>query len=167
MRPIAAIIIWIIVIGGLYSYMSSRDNVTSSHPVAIETATGKYKLVLTTTFDTTKDPFELKSDTNSGNAVSIELNGLSLLRLKDGPKAGRNVILDDVEGIKIGANEFFLEANPPHNAEGIAGAVRVQLFRSHEELIDKTFWGDPGEKIISTFKIEIAPDSSLREQHDH
>lgn len=167
MRPFAAIMIWIVLVGGLYFYMESRDHAPVSHSTPAQMVSDDYRLVLTTTFNAEKDPFDLKTDSESGNAFAIKLNGLELIRSGDVFEAGKPVILDNIAGIKIGANEFLVQANPPHDSSGMASAVRVQLFRFHEEILDRTFWADPGSKIVSNFKIQIDPHLLPRNQDDH
>jgi hypothetical protein len=167
MRPFAAIVIWIVLVGGLYFYMESRDHAPVSHATPVQMVSGDYRLVLTTTFNAEKDPFDLKTESATGDAFVIKLNGLELIRSSDVFFAGKPVIFDNIAGIRVGANEFLVEASPPHGAGGMASAVRVQLFRFHEEILDRTFWADPGARIVSNFKIQIEPDLLPRNQDDH
>ncbi len=167
MRPLAAIIIWVVLVGGLYCYMDSRETIDTSPQIQVEKSPEIYKLIITTTFNTKKDPFVSKQGSGSGDAFSVKLNGSELVRSENGFEAGSAVVIENVDGVKTGANEFLLEANPSHYSQATAGAMRVQLFRSHEKLIDKTFWVDNGEKLVSTIRLDVVPGQSARNKDGH
>ncbi len=167
MRPLIAIMIWVVLVGGLTSYMNARQTV--SEPVALKTETDQsdYKVVITTSFSSQRDPYEPNTLDGSGNALTLKLNGMDILSLRDSSAAGQSITIDNINSVLIGPNEFLLEVNPPHETLKTAGAVRVQLFRFHTELMDRTFWADPGAKIASTFRLDVEPVTSVVDQNEH
>ncbi len=167
MRPLLAIIIWLTLIGGLYSYMNARENVEPQQQAVIQKVSDKYTLVVTTTFDTEPDHFKLKTDTDPDASILIRLNGLEIFRLVQALKGGDRVVVDNINSMHVGVNEFLLEVSPSLDAHKMPGAIRAQLFRSDQELVDKTFWTESGEKIISNFKVEIGPDTSDGDKREH
>lgn len=155
MRPVIAIFIWIILIGGLYSYMNTRESISWHPPAVVESGSTHYRIVVTTSFSAHKDPYSLQSENDPGAALLLKLNGTEILRINDLLDAGQSVAIDRIKGILIGTNEFLIEVSPAVDMIKTSGAVRVQLYRSHVELMDKTFWADPGAKVVSAFQFEV------------
>ena len=167
MRPIIAIMIWIILVGGLVSYMNARDTVAEPVAISAQTDQADYKVIVTTSFRAERDTFAPDTQDSSGDALILKLNGMEILSLKDSSVAGQSITVDKITGLLIGANEFLLEVNPSHKNVNTAGAVRVQLFRFHSELMDRTFWADPGARIVSTFRLDVEPVSTAGDQNEH
>lgn len=167
MRPLVAILIWIVLLGGLSSYMNARQTVSAPAALKVETDQGDYRVVVTTSFVAQRDSYAPNTEDDPGNALVLKLNGHEILTLKDSSAAGQSITLDKINSVLIGPNEFLLEVNPPHKAVQTAGAVRVQLFRFHSELMDRTFWADPGSRLLSTFRIEVKPVTSAGDQNEH
>lgn len=167
MRPLVAILIWIVLLGGLSSYMNARHIVSAPAALKVETDQGDYRVVVTTSFVAQRDSYAPNTEDDPGNALVLKLNGHEILTLKDSSAAGRPITVDKIKSVLIGPNEFLLEVNPPHKAVQTAGAVRVQLYRFHTELMDRTFWADPGSRLLSTFKIEVEPNTPVGDQNGH
>ncbi|MGD9818404.1 MAG: hypothetical protein AB7V04_06860 [Desulfomonilaceae bacterium] len=165
-RPLLVIIIWTILIGGLYIYMNSRESIVEQLDKQPEISSATYRLVITTSETTEKDSFALTIGNDAAIALSARLNGAEVFRSEEGFQSGKQTIIDDIKGARVGLNELFIEVNPGLMAYDRPMAVRIQLFRSFEEIADKTLWTEPGDKIISTVQFLI-PEESSRKEHDH
>ncbi len=165
-RPMLVIIIWTILIGGLYIYMNSRESIVEPPDKQHEISSANYRLVITTTGTTEKDSFALTVGNDKASAMSARLNGAEVFRSEEGFQSGKQTIIDDIKGVRVGQNELLIEVNPSLMAYDRPMAVRIQLFRSLEEIADRTLWTEPGDKMISTVQF-LVPEESSRKEHDH
>ncbi len=163
MRPALAIIIWVILIGGLTAYMQSRETAAVGVSYKLHSAEGVYALQITTTFDVEPDPFALRTDENEASALLVKLNGKEILRRSDRVQAGTPIRVEPVPGLTGGRNEFYLEANPPVSLANLSYAVRVQLFRDGQLIADRSLWSEPGSRIASTFQVSVARDLNAKD----
>ena len=119
MRVIAAILFSAFILIGMGAYVRFADNIT---PIPInfdeEPATGEYTIDVTLTFDVENDPFAGIEETG----LRISLAGTTLLDLNKPVRAGTPIRLNNVEGVKVGKNEFLVFASP-----GVASVIRAPL----------------------------------------
>lgn len=157
MRIVWAAIIWVVLAGGLTTYMLQRGSAarTPTGEIAMETAQGIYTLVVTTTFAAQPDPFALTAGGEAPAALQIRMGSRVLLHRTADIMPGRPVRVAIDEGLMKGTNELFIEASPPLNSADRAQAVRLQLLRDELIVVQETFWAEPGEKISKTFRFDI------------
>lgn len=159
MRPILAIIIWLVLIGGLSAYMHGREEIHRATSYEVRKLTEDFALEVTTTFDVEPDPFALRTDTQaSAPALLVRVNGQEALRRSDRVDRGIPQRLEPVPGLIQGRNEIYLEANPPLDQAGHSLAVRVRVFRGDQPVADQSLWSDQGSSIAATFPVDIQPE---------
>jgi hypothetical protein len=166
MRPATAILIWIVLIGGLATYMHSREHSRSTASYELHHAKGVYALEITTTFPVEPDPFALRTDKGEAPALFVMLNGKEILRRTDRVEAGVPIRVDPVPGLVEGGNEFYLEANPPLESANLSYAVRVKLLRDGQPIMERSAWSEPGSKIAATFHVQVETREQEKE-HSH
>lgn len=166
-RPVIAIFVWILIIGGLWTYTHTRETVTEAETFQLRPATGKYSLEIVPTFDMQPDPFALQVDDTAKTALLVQLNGSDIIRETDRVEAGSPIRVTDIENVVEGPNEFFIEAGPPLEQSNRAHAIRVRLKRGDSTVVDETVWSEPGNRIAATvpFTAEKA-ESPARDSHD-
>jgi hypothetical protein len=164
-RPAFAVIIWVLLIGGLTVYMQSRDTAAVGVTYKLHSAEGIFALQITTTFAVEPDPFALRTGQNEASALLVKLNGNEILRRTDRVQAGTPIRLEPVPGLIDGRNEFYLEANPPVGLANLSYAVRVQLFRDEQLIADRSLWSEPGSRIASAFQVSVAKDLKEKDAH--
>ncbi|MFH1116051.1 MAG: hypothetical protein V1792_19225 [Pseudomonadota bacterium] len=155
MRPALAVIIWVLLIGGLAVYMQSRETASVGAAYKLHGAEGVFALRITTTFAAEPDPFALQTERNEAPALLVKLNGSEILRITDRVDAGTPIEVKPVPGLIDGRNEFYLEANPPLGSANLSYAVRVQLFRDGQLITERSLWSEPGARIASTVLISV------------
>ena len=126
---------------------------------------------ITTTFDIEPDPFAVRTDDAPPAALVLRFAQRDLLRVTDRLSAGQAVRVDEVPGVTVGPNEFFLEATPPLSAGGSAHAVRVRVLRDGVVVDERTFWSEPGLSIASGFVLDVPEAGRVHrdedDDHDH
>ncbi len=168
MRIIWVLVIWGMFVGGLTFYMQQRDTAAMVQPAAIhlEKAAGRYILSLTTTFTAEPDPFALMVDGESPAALVVRLGAHTIISKTGGIIAGEPVRVELTDGLKVGANELFIQASPPLQTTNGAQAVRVQLYKDEQVLKEQTYWAAPGENIAQSFRFAIEAEQE-QDGHDH
>jgi len=166
MRPALAILIWIVVIGGLAAYMHSREEVRTATSYHLQQAGGVFALEVTTTFPVEPDPFALQTGQGEAPALLMLLNGKEVLRRVDRVEAGVPIRVEPVAGLVQGRNEFYLEANPPLGLANLSYAVRVRLLRDGQPVMERSAWSEPGSKVAVTFQVDVGVQPRM-EGHSH
>ena len=169
MRPVLAIAVWVVLIGGLSWYMQTRQEVAAVQgfqPTALE---AKITLEVTPSFAVEPDPFALRVDEkDQAVALLVRLNGRDVLKKSEKLVGGSQVTVDDVQGLVEGSNEFYVEANPPLNQASQSHAVRIRVKRVNETLAERTLWSEPGSRIAATFSLEVKPTKPVQDDdHGH
>jgi len=169
MRPIVAALIWIVLVGGLTFYTHSREPVKALETVATQPVEGTLALEITPSFRAEPDPFALRDDTErTASALTIRVNGKEALRVTDRTEPGRVIRVEPVPGLIRGENEIYLEVNPPLSAGTGSHAVRVRVLQDGRKLQDRTFWSEPGSRIVETFRVKTVPEPQPEKQdHGH
>jgi hypothetical protein len=173
MRPLLAIAVIIGAFGSVRAYVSFVNSATGrEHQQFQETAAeGRFHLDLTLTFDARSDVFNLES-------VLLSLHGdTPLLRIEEDVPAGTVLIVDPVEGIVVGENEFYLKVatgeaesggesafslpgdetfDESLPAEDRSRAVRVRVFQDDQLVAEKTLWSEPGQAVDGIITVHVA-----------
>lgn len=183
MRPLLAIAVIIGALGSVRAYVSFVNSATGrEHQQFQETAAeGRFHLDLTLTFDARSDVFNLES-------VLLSLHGdTPLLRIEEDVPAGTVLIVDPVEGIVVGENEFYLKvatgeaesggesafslpgdetSDESLPAEDRSRAVRVRVFQDDQLIAEKTLWSEPGQAVEGIISVHVADFDDRPDQQD-
>jgi hypothetical protein len=166
MRFILTIIIWVVIVGGLWSYSKQRQIVEASivrqNPTIAEVEE-IYSLLLTPTFSVEPDPFVLQIE-NSTAAVDLRLNGMTIPLDSGSLRRGYPWTLAKVGGLVEGQNEIYVQASPPISESDLEHGVRVQLLKGEVVIIDSTLWSKQGSLVSGTIHFEL---KAKDDQHDH
>ncbi len=175
MRIFYVVLIWVLLVGGVALYMDARATAAPLQEFIREEAQGRFILEITPTFSAEPDPFGLDLDGSGKTALLLQLDGKEILKRSDTLTAGEVIRLDPVPGLKIGVNEFFLEANPPSELSSRSHAVRVRILKVYREgdppepVGEYSVWSDPDMSVTTTFelKIKIEDDSKGNQKDPH
>ena len=188
MRPLLAIGVVVISLGTVYQYVSFVAGINHRAGSGFReiSAEGRFHVDLTFTFDANADIFTTDS-------VLLQLHGgRELLRSQDPVSAGTILTIDPVEGIVVGANEFYLKVSTaeaeqlendefslspspqdqePAEAGGPSAdksrAVRIRVFRDDVLMVEQTFWSEPGQAVDGVLVIEVPGAGDQPAQHQH
>ena len=168
MRFLLVIIIWVVIVGGLWSYVSYRDGqrlqATTREPINLEVE-GKFAIEITPTFSTEKDPFALTTTAEAPSSLQIKLNGMELSLETDELLRGQTVRLDNVSGMLAGHNEIYINATPPLSESSLEHGIRLKLFENNAIVVDKTLWASQGALVSGT--ISFSHLEKEKGDHDH
>ena len=167
MRPILAVAVAVAILGGLQFYMSSRPTPTFRKPPPEVLAEGKFDLELTMTFDAEPDQFAF--DPAEATAVSVMFEGEDLIRRTETVQEGKPFIIEDIQGIEEGRNEFFVEATPKDAFELKTRVLRLRILRDGVVIGDHSLWSEPGTSVAGTVVIDTPnfdADSQSESAHD-
>lgn len=168
MRFILVLAIWIIIVGGLWSYIAQRDaareQITQSSPINLA-AKGTFTLEITPTFSTESDPFALTSSEVQATSFTLRLNGTSLTNEVENLERGQSVYYPHVVGMLEGHNEIYIEASPPLSESSLEHGIRLKLFKDDRLIVDKTIWAEQGALVVGT--ISYTNTQTKEADHDH
>lgn len=153
MRFLMVVAIWIVIVGGLWNYISQRDAkrelIVAATPIDLS-VDGQYALEITPTFSTEDDPFALKTSDNTASSFEVKLNGnvldMSVLEFQRGETI-RNA---KVGGVLTGHNEIYVNASPPLSENTLEHGIRVKFYRDNTLIVDKTVWAEQGALVSGT-----------------
>lgn len=169
MRIVLALLIWVVLAGGLALYMHNRSTVQSAPEMVLHAAHGEFAVEVTTTFPLEPDPFALRSDGNEdASALVVRVNGREVLRRTERVEPGAPIVVERITGLAQGDNEFYVEATPPLNMVGRSQAVRVRVLQDSSVIADHSLWSDQGNRIAAVFPVHIdRPETKERGSHGH
>ncbi len=166
MRFVLTIVIWVIIVGGLWSYSKKRTEAEAGivrqipEIAAIEES---YALRLTPTFSIEPDPFALQTDDSAPGGIELRLNGIAIPVESDTTQRGKAWVLEKIEGLVVGNNEIYLQASPPMVESDLEHGIRVQLVKAGVAAVDDTIWGEGG-LVSGTIHFQL---EKKDEEHDH
>ncbi len=173
MRPLLAAIVVVVILGGLQLYMSLRHWYGPAAAEAIELAApGEFSLEITTTFDLGGEPDPFASEVGETATLSVTFRDKELIDSELQVQANTPIVVSPVEELVVGhdefsgRNEFFVSAVVPAGDPQTRHAVRFQLRRDDDTIVDQTFWGRPGEK-LSGRVIALIVESAESPAHNH
>lgn len=165
MRPLLAIVVTVVILGGMYAYMAARDSFRVAPPVVQQIeASGVFSIELISTAALAHDEFSFDSENEP--TLLVALHGQPIFHTKDPLPGGRPLIIKPVEGIVVGKNAFHVDAMVGEDSKVTAHAVRIRIFRDDKELADVTKWSRPGEPVGGEVLINVPaiPDA---DSHEH
>ena len=169
MRPFLAIVVAVIILGGLHLYMRTR--VYDVPPIQIHEhfAPGIYSLDVTLTFRADRDPFAY--DLENEPTVLVSFRGQDLLRMTEPVEAFTPLTVDGIDDVVVGedaqsgANEFFFRMTHDGQQQMDRG-VRFRIYRDGELVADETDWSEPGQEVSGTIALVVAK-SPITSAHEH
>jgi hypothetical protein len=146
---------------GYLRFSGARDVVAPTQYIPPEEATGAFAVELTLSFEAVADDFALEPQ-----SLLLKLDGKELLRRADNVPADVPLLLEDVQGVHVGSNEFLIEVAPNSQA---SSAVRIRILRDHQVVAEQTIWAAAGEALSDTLALQIAPlkAADTPQKHDH
>jgi hypothetical protein len=168
MRIFATIFIWIIFIGGLTLYMKHRGSVDYSNDIFHERKPVEkvYALELTPSFNLEPDPFALSmNNSHKSIALLVRLGENEILKVDDPVAGSETFLVEPLDGLVVGKNEIYVEANPPLN--NLSNALRIRIIENGQSLAEKTIWSPPGNKVSGSFYFTLNANGYdlLQEEH--
>ncbi len=158
-RIVAAILVWVIVVGGTWLYLRLHDDRAQARLGSVpetEVVEG-YRVELVTTFSAEPDPFALQlDDAAAPTALLVRLNGAEVLRRADDVAAGESIAMDPLGPVLAGNNELYVEASPPGDVAGLSHALRVRVYHGYRTIADTTLWNEPGASLSGGVSFEAA-----------
>lgn len=168
MRFVLSILIWLILVGGLWVYTSKRD---ASKPQAANAASidlsvqGVFSIEITPTFSTEKDPFALTTDDTASSTLELKLNGTSIALPFDDLQRGKTVVLENIAGLLMGHNEIYLKASPPLSENALEHGIRIKVSEKDNLIADKTIWSSPGALVSGTVSFNHLAEKKDGDEH--
>ncbi|HCY87358.1 MAG TPA: hypothetical protein DHV36_19650 [Desulfobacteraceae bacterium] len=157
MRFLLSLLIWIIMVGGMWMYTWQRDRGLPegpSQPRTVETVAGEFVLEVTPTFSMEKDPFALDTGADDA-AVTLALNGDAVPFSQERFARGQQLRIDGLTGLHAGMNEIFVKASPPASESHMDHALRVRVTDRGFVIVDRTVWGGRGALVSGTVSFEL------------
>ncbi|AFM26949.1 hypothetical protein [Desulfomonile tiedjei] len=169
MRPILAILVWILILGGVAGYLHTREDKRAVAEFRPTAAAGHFTLEIVATTKLEPDPFALLAHPDDKPmSLIVKINGEQVLAKDDNQAQGTPLRLEDVQGLTEGQNELYVEANPPLESAGRAHAYRVTIKRDGETIAEETLWSEPGLRLATSLSLNIPPaDHEAKTDHGH
>lgn len=168
MRFLLVIAIWIIIVGGLFGYITKRDArrmQATVHIVENIEVQGNFSIEITPTFSTEKDPFALTTSDTGLAPIEIRLNGVELSVSNQEVVRGERVLLEGVTGVLTGHNEIYVNASPPMSENTLEHGVRVKLIQDRTLVVDETIWAEQGSLISGTVSFMHQEEEEGKDDH--
>ena len=160
-RLVMAVCVWVVIVGGLAAYTQLRDRFRRPPVAAIQAvaAPGRFEVEITPTFDVAGgvDPFAL--ETTHQPALVLSLNGREILRQEQPLAAGRPFrapITRGQNGLRVGANEFYVQFKTPTDHGERAHGARLRLLRDGTAVADETVWASPGATLTAAVPLTVS-----------
>jgi hypothetical protein len=143
MRPILAILLSCILVGGVYSYLAFSNSLRRA-PLTIEVmeADGNYTLKIERTFRCIADPILEEP------SLAVQFGQNQIYIREDEVPIEEPILIGPIEGIEEGENEFLITATMDEFFENL-GVLKVTIFRDEVPLESKMFASESGLTSIS------------------
>lgn len=168
MRFLLSLIIWTVIVGGLFLYTSSRDaavsRITAAVPVELDVE-GNFTLEITPTFSTEKDPFALQVDDSDQQPLEVRLNGQKISLPEEEIVRGKTLRIENISGILKGYNEVYVKASPPLDESELDHGVRLHILQDEKSLASDTIWSGQGALVSGSLNFSYG--DAKEESHDH
>ena len=168
MRFLMVVAIWIVIVGGLWNYISHRDakreRIVATTPIDL-TVEGQYALEITPTFSTEDDPFALQTSDSTPPSFEVKLNGNTLDMNVLEFQRGERVRTEKVTGVLMGHNEIYVNASPPLSENTMEHGIRVKFYQDNTLIVDRTVWADQGAIVSGTIRFNHLETEEA--SHDH
>lgn len=168
MRFLLVIAVWLVIVGGLWNYISHRDErrlqITAEAPMDLSVE-GRFIIEVTSTFSTEDDPFALTSSDTAAQPLELKLNGTEIELAAQQVLRGQTIRHEDVAGVLSGHNEIYVTASPPVSENTLEHGIRIKLFEDTTLLVDHTVWAEQGALVSGTISFNHLQNEEVK--HDH
>ena len=151
-RPLAALAVVVVIVGGVWLYFNSWEGVEPSHYVE-QPARGVFSLEITLTFEAGPDPFSLEA--TDAPSLLVTLGSREVLRVTEPIAPGEPILVENVTGLVEKENEFFLVASPADAAALQSHAVRVRVLRDGDPIGEASLWSEPGQPVEGPVRVTL------------
>lgn len=168
MRLILVVAIWIVIVGGMWTYVWQRDAAvvgTAVEKPVIELSSQKYSLEITPTFSVEEDPFALDTSETGSEQLELRLNGTQVTLANIQLERGQSQLIENLQGVVDGHNEIYLKASPPLSQHMLNHGIRLRLLEDGAAIVDQTIWNSRGSLVSGTIAFESG--SAKEDDHDH
>ena len=153
MRFLLVVTIWVVIVGGLWSFISHRDTrrqqITANIPVDLSVE-GQFAIEVTPTFSTEDDPFALKTSESTSPPFEVKINGTTINMNVSEVLRGQTIRFENVVGVLAGHTERYVTASPPLSENTLEHGIRVKLYEDSSLVVDKTVWAGQGALVSGT-----------------
>ena len=166
MRFLLSLIIWVVIVGGLWQYTALRDAGLVKQvatPVDLS-AQGAVVIEITPTFNLEEDPFALQTTTASASSIEIALNSRQVPTDSIELTRGKVARIDDVQGLLQGHNDIYVKASPPLAESDLEQGLRIKVFVDDVLLDEHTIWSSNGALVSGSFSFKYMQEEG---DHDH
>ncbi len=179
MRPILAVVLCVVILGGTWSYIQFLGTLSVGRNIVEEVdSESSYTLEITSTFNAASDDFQ-----QSG--LVIEFRG-KILYESDELAAGVTRRIENVEGVKLGLNDFFVAVCPaeqvsnvasefsldnpntetqPVNQSAIARAIQVKILEGETVLSSETVWSSAPGVVSALVSLNVVEQPAQHSSH--
>ncbi len=160
-RFLLSILIWGVMVGGVWLYTAARDARLPQESSRINAATavrGEFILSLTSTFSTQKDPFALDTGEESASDLVLRLNGKDIDLPSPDMARGQEMRISRLPDLLPGFNEVYINAGPPVSESMLFHGIRVKLTLNGAPVADQTIWAGHGERVSGTAGFTLDPE---------
>ncbi len=168
MRFLLVVTIWIVIVGGLWTYISHRDAkrelIVATTPIYLALE-GQFSLEITPTFSTEADPFALTTSGSNASLFEVRVNGKMLNMGALEFQRGETIRNTKVGGILTGHNEIYVNASPPLSENTLEHGIRVKFYQDDTLIVDRTVWADQGALVSGT--VSFNHSQTEEASHDH
>ena len=168
MRFLLVAAIWVVIVGGLWTYVAQRDHKREQivAPVAADISVDQlFTIEVTPTFSIEEDPFALTTSTTDESSLELKLNGMTVEFDQSGIMRGQVIRLENVDGVLAGHNEIYVSASPPISESSMEHGIRVKLFDGSSLLVDETVWAEQGARVSGSVSYNHSQPQEA--SHDH
>ena len=153
MRPLLVALLALGIFGVLAAYERFVDTLPQRAEAIHheQTATGKFTVEATLSFDAARDDFALEDEP----AVVVRMAGRDLIRADQPVTSGEPLRADDVAGIVEGRNAFFFRAMPAQEFISRPCAARIRVLRDEEIIGESTLWSTAGGLVEGELTVEV------------
>ena len=144
-RPLLVLVLAMGILGSLasYSHFLAKLPPLLAQGTELLAATGKFNIEISLSCDLAADPFELDQATS----LLVRLAGQDLVHRKEPVATNQPLILENITGVTVGKNAFFVRAIPVPNSIDHANCLRIRIFRNDLLLAENSLWSVAGESI--------------------
>ena len=161
MRPLWALVITILMIGGVFSYIRFADSVRRPPMVInVDYAKGEYLIEIECTFACEAEPIF------GAEPLKVLFKGSHVFASDVPIPAGESIVVGPLEGVETGENEIHVSANMPESNRGL-GVVKVTVKRNDISIAEKLISSEPGLTTVGGPVVFTVREQAEKEIHPH
>ena len=156
-RPFLALAIATGILGTVWAYERFQASVRPAVALPAEQATSAiYDLEITLTFTAVADAFAL----DDAHSLLLSFRGQPLLKRAEPVEAGQPLEIQEIPGVVVGRNEFYLEVFPADESALREHAVRLRILQAGNVVAEQTLWSPAGEPVRGVIRLDVPANSS-------